>query len=83
MVEAQPNPEKQAPRMLGHYQMLEQIGQGGMAVVYKGLQPSLNRTVAIKVLPERFARTEELLVRFDREANIVAPCSRATSSSLP
>ena len=43
-----------------------------MAVVYKGIQPSLNRAVAIKVLPPQFASTPELLGRFDREASIVA-----------
>jgi TolA-binding protein/tRNA A-37 threonylcarbamoyl transferase component Bud32 len=72
MVEEPNNTERQATRRLGHYEMLEQIGQGGMAVVYKGVQRSLNRTVAIKVLPERFGRTEELLARFDREANIAS-----------
>lgn len=66
---AEPRP---VPRMLGHYEVLEQIGQGGMAVVYKGVQPSLNRPVAIKVLPQRFAKSEELLARFDREANVAA-----------
>jgi serine/threonine protein kinase len=60
------------PRMLGHYEVLEKIGQGGMAVVYRGVQPSLNRQVAIKVLPQQFARSPELLARFEREANIVA-----------
>jgi outer membrane protein assembly factor BamD (BamD/ComL family)/tRNA A-37 threonylcarbamoyl transferase component Bud32 len=72
MIEGQNTAERQATRRLGHYEMLEQIGQGGMAVVYKGMQRSLNRTVAVKVLPERFARTEELLARFDREANIAS-----------
>jgi formylglycine-generating enzyme required for sulfatase activity/predicted Ser/Thr protein kinase len=58
--------------MLGHYELLEPIGQGGMAVVYKAVQPSLNRDVAIKVLPERFADSHEMVARFDREANIAA-----------
>jgi serine/threonine protein kinase len=60
------------PPKLGHYDLGEMIGQGGMAVVYKGLQPSLNRAVAIKVLPPQFATTPELLTRFEREAAIVA-----------
>lgn len=60
------------PPQLGHYDLGEKIGQGGMAVVYRGLQPSLNRPVAIKVLPPQFATTPELLGRFEREAAIVA-----------
>jgi tRNA A-37 threonylcarbamoyl transferase component Bud32/outer membrane protein assembly factor BamD (BamD/ComL family) len=60
------------PRMLGHYELHEKIGQGGMAVVYRGIQPSLNRQVAIKVLPEQFARSPELLSRFEREGAIIS-----------
>jgi len=60
---------------LGHYQIIEEIGHGGMAVVYKGIQPSLNRTVAIKVLPESFARDKEFIERFDREAETIARLS--------
>ena len=60
------------PDRLGPYDVTGKLGQGGMAVVYKGVQPSLNRAVAIKVLPPQFATTQELLGRFDREAAIVA-----------
>lgn len=60
------------PERLGHYDVAGKIGQGGMAIVYKGVQSSLNRAVAIKVLPPQFATTPELLARFDREAAIVA-----------
>lgn len=60
------------PDKLGHYEIVEKVGQGGMAVVYKGRQPSLNRLVAIKILPPQFVATPELLGRFDREASIVA-----------
>ena len=60
------------PDRLGRYEVLEKIGQGGMAVVYRGVQTSLGRPVAIKVLPPQFASTPELLERFDREASIVA-----------
>jgi len=60
------------PDRLGFYDVAEKIGQGGMAVVYKGVQSSLNREVAIKILPPQFATTPELLGRFDREAAIVA-----------
>lgn len=60
------------PARLGFYEVAEKIGQGGMAIVYKGVQSSLNRAVAIKVLPPQFAATPELLARFEREADIVA-----------
>ncbi len=60
------------PARLGPYDVDGKIGQGGMAIVYKGVQPSLNRAVAIKVLPPQFSTTQELLARFDREAAIVA-----------
>lgn len=60
---------------LGHYEIIEEIGRGGMAVVYRGIQPSLNRTVAIKVLPESFARDGEFIARFDREAETIARLS--------
>jgi len=72
MVEDQTPSDASAPDQLGHYKVQGQIGQGGMAVVYRGVQPSLNREVAIKVLPPRFARSPELVARFDREANIAA-----------
>lgn len=64
--------QPELPVRLGHYEIIEKIGQGGMAVVYKGLQPSLNRQVAIKILPPQFVSTPELVGRFDREASIVS-----------
>lgn len=68
-------PRKKKTNRLGHYEIIEEIGRGGMAIVYKGIQSSLNRIVAIKVLPESFARDEEFIVRFDREAETVAQLS--------
>ncbi len=64
--------ETDMPRQLGFYNVIEKIGQGGMAIVYRGVQPSLNRSVAIKVLPPQFAATPELLARFEREAATLA-----------
>jgi len=65
-------PAGSQPNRLGPYDVTGKLGQGGMAIVDKGVQPSLNRAVAIKVLPPQFATTQELLGRFDREAAIVA-----------
>ncbi len=57
---------------LGQYQLVEQIGQGGMATVYKAFQPSLNRFVAVKILPAYFAHEPGFAERFTREAQAIA-----------
>ena len=59
-------------RMLGHYRLVEKIGEGGMGVVWKGLDTTLNREVAIKVLPDLFASDPDRLARFEREAKVLA-----------
>ena len=57
---------------LGPYEVLSPIGAGGMGEVYKARDTRLNRTVAIKVLPEHIARREDGRARFEREARAVA-----------
>ncbi|MDY7041854.1 MAG: protein kinase, partial [Chloroflexota bacterium] len=57
---------------LGQYRIIEQLGKGGMATVYKAYQPSLDRYVAIKVLPPYFAHETGFAERFTREARAVA-----------
>ncbi len=59
-------------KTVGKYKILEEIGRGGMGVVYKGLQVSLNRIVALKMLPPQFAISREFLERFQREARVLA-----------
>jgi len=59
-------------KQLGNYRVLEALGQGGMAKVYKGYQPLLDRYVAIKVLAAHFASDEEFRARFQREAAAIA-----------
>jgi len=59
-------------RTLGKYQILEKLGQGGMGMVFRALQPSLNRTVAIKVLPGQLAMDPEFVLRFRQEAQVIA-----------
>jgi serine/threonine-protein kinase len=59
-------------KKLGQYQIIEELGRGGMAAVYKAYQTSLNRYVAIKVLPPQFTFDEEFVQRFRREARAAA-----------
>lgn len=61
-----------AGRSLGQYHLVERLGQGGMADVYKAYQPSLARYVAVKIIHSHLARDEEFLERFEREAIAVA-----------
>jgi serine/threonine protein kinase len=57
---------------LGPYRIVEQVGRGGMATVYKAFQPSLKRYVAIKVLPDFLAGDPGFRARFENEAVAVA-----------
>ena len=54
------------------YDITEEVGRGGMAIVYRAIQKNLNREVALKVLPEQFVHDEEYIIRFHREAREVA-----------
>jgi Serine/threonine protein kinase len=62
----------QPGQMLGAYRILNKIGQGGMATVYKAYQPSMDRHVAIKVLPSQLADSPEFVTRFQQEARFIA-----------
>src|SRR6476619_5621187 len=53
---------------IGKYRIISQIGEGAMGVVYRGIDPVLNRPVAIKVMNDAVARDKELRARFLREA---------------
>jgi tRNA A-37 threonylcarbamoyl transferase component Bud32 len=57
---------------LGQYRIVEQIGKGGMATVFKAYQPSLDRYVAVKILPAYYAHEEGFSERFVREAKAIA-----------
>src|SRR5512145_1941040 len=59
-------------KQIGQYQIEEQIGQGGMATVYKAFQPSINRYVAIKILPTQYAQDPNFVKRFEHEARAIA-----------
>src|SRR5512136_2235047 len=57
---------------LGKYQILDRLGRGGMADVYKGYQPGLDRYVAVKVMHAHLADDADFITRFKREAKSVA-----------
>jgi Tol biopolymer transport system component/tRNA A-37 threonylcarbamoyl transferase component Bud32 len=57
---------------LGPYEVLEPLGSGGMGEVYKARDPRLNRTIAIKVLTERWTDDPAMQQRFEREAKAIA-----------
>lgn len=58
--------------MVGPYRILQQLGQGGMATVYKAYHAALDRYVAIKVLHPAFTEDPNFQARFQREARLVA-----------
>jgi eukaryotic-like serine/threonine-protein kinase len=57
---------------VGPYHVVEQVGRGGMATVFKAYQAALERYVAIKVLPEFLAEDPDFRERFRREAVAIA-----------
>jgi serine/threonine protein kinase len=66
------DPELLVGKTLGNYQIVEEVGRGGMGIVYKALQISLNREVALKVLPKQYSTDPEFVNRFRREAKAAA-----------
>src|SRR5262245_24264576 len=67
---------------LGPYEILGQLGAGGMGEVYPPRDTRLGREVAVKVLPERFAGDPELVRRFQHEARAVAALSHPNIVTL-
>jgi serine/threonine protein kinase len=59
-------------RMFGNYELVQKVGQGGMGLVYKGRQVSLDRIVAVKILNKSLCDNAEFIKRFEREAKSIA-----------
>lgn len=67
---------------LSGYAVLERIGVGGMGEVYRARDPKLDRDVAIKVLPDGFARDQEAVTRLMREARLLASVNHPAIATL-
>ena len=61
-------PETQVPQSFGEFEIISEIGRGGMGIVYEALQTSLNRRVALKVLSVGLDFSKKSIARFQREA---------------
>jgi serine/threonine-protein kinase len=67
---------------LGGYEIVGTLGAGGMGVVYRARDLKLGREVAIKVLPEEFARDPARVARFEREARMLAAVNHPTIAAI-
>jgi len=67
---------------LGSYEVIGQLGQGGMGEVYRARDTELDRDVALKILPQAFAADPERLARFQREAKTLATLNHPNIASI-
>jgi Tol biopolymer transport system component len=67
---------------IGAYEVIGPLGAGGMGEVYRARDTRLGRDVAIKVLPDAFARDAERLARFDREARVLASLNHPNIAAI-
>jgi serine/threonine protein kinase len=72
----------QPGRNLLNYELAEQIGEGGMGVVWRARDTKLDRDVAIKILPADFAQDRDRLARFEREAKLLASLNHANIATI-
>ena len=67
---------------LSHYSLVDKIGKGGMGEVFRAKDQKLGRDVAIKVLPEEFARDADRVARFQREAKLLASLNHPNIAAI-
>jgi len=67
---------------LAHFQITAHLGSGGMGEVYQATDAKLGRSVAIKLLPEAFARDTERVARFEREARVLASLNHPNIAAI-
>ncbi len=68
--------------VLGEFEIEKILGKGGMGVVYKAHQPTLNRKIALKVLSQMLSNDEEFIARFKKEAQIIASLNHPNIVSI-
>jgi Tol biopolymer transport system component/tRNA A-37 threonylcarbamoyl transferase component Bud32 len=68
--------------VIGPYRVGDKLGEGGMGAVYRARDTKLNRDVALKVLPEVFARDQDRLMRFEREAQLLASLNHSNIAQI-
>ena len=69
-------------KTLGHYQITSQLGKGGMGEVFQAKDQKLGRDVAIKVLPDEFAKDTDRVARFQREAKLLASLNHPNIAAI-
>src|SRR2546427_8230588 len=67
---------------LGPYEVIDPLGAGGMGEVYRARDTKLGREVALKVLPEAFARDADRMARFQREAQVLASLNHPNIAAI-
>src|SRR2546425_3111685 len=67
---------------IAHYRITSKLGEGGMGAVYRATDTKLNRDVAIKVIPDSFAQDPDRMLRFTREAQVLASLNHPNIAAI-
>src|SRR5689334_22219124 len=67
---------------IAHYRITAKLGEGGMGAVYRATDTKLGRDVAVKVLPDSFAQDPDRMVRFHREAQVLASLNHPNIAAI-